>query len=240
MRTRWIGRTGLALLLASLLLSAVGPRWFPNAYWGTARAGMMNDTNGMMTSGMMNDMMGGAGMMTGMMSSGMMGEGTRPVTGPFDQRFLDEMIMHHQGAVMMAQHMIADSPREELRALAERIITAQQGEIAQMQQWRREWYGASDASSGGMVGGMMAGMMGGMMDREQMRQMMGPSFDFDRMFLQMMVPHHEGAIAMAEQALEEAEHAELKTLAQTIITSQHAEIEEMQRYPQQWYGEGTR
>jgi uncharacterized protein (DUF305 family) len=227
MRTQWIGRTGLIFLLASVLLSVIAPRWFADAYWGTARAGMMNGTTGMMSG-----MMGGDGMMSGMMG----GSTGTTATAPFDQRFLDEMILHHQGAVMMAQHMIADSPRAELRNLAQRIITAQQREVAQMQQWRQEWYGTANASSATM----MNGMMGGMMNREQMRQMMGPGVDFDRMFLLMMVPHHEGAIAMAERALTEAEHGEIKTLAQTIITSQRAEIAEMQGYLRQWYGEGER
>ena len=85
-----------------------------------------------------------------------------------------------------------------------------------------------------LIGSDLApGMMGGaMMSRDQMRQMMGANADFDRMFLQMMIPHHEAAIAMAEQALTQAEHREIKTLAQGIITTQRAEIGEMQRYLQ--------
>jgi uncharacterized protein (DUF305 family) len=61
---------------------------------------------------------------------------------------------------------------------------------------------------------------------------MGANVDFDRMFLQMMIPHHQAAIAMAEQALTQAEHPEIKTLAQDIITTQRAEIGEMQGYLQ--------
>ena len=137
---------------------------------------------------------------------------------------LDQMIAHHQGAVMSAQMMIADSARSELRDLAQRIITGQQREIDQMRAWRQEWYGAASTGS-------IPGMMGGaMMSRGQMRQMMGANADFDRMFLQMMIPHHEAAIAMAQQALTQAEHPEIKTLAQAIITVQRAEIAEMQGY----------
>jgi uncharacterized protein (DUF305 family) len=69
-----------------------------------------------------------------------------------------------------------------------------------------------------------------MVNREQMRQMMGANADFDRMFLQMMIPHHQAAIAMAQQALTQAEHPEIKTFAQDIITLQNAEIGEMQGY----------
>ena len=77
----------------------------------------------------------------------------------------------------------------------------------------------------------MPGMMGGaMMSGDQMRQMMGANADVDTRFLQMMIPHHEAAIAMAQQALTQAEHPEIKTLAQGIITTQRAEIGEMQGF----------
>jgi uncharacterized protein (DUF305 family) len=66
--------------------------------------------------------------------------------------------------------------------------------------------------------------------------MMRTNADFDRMFLQMMIPHHEAAISMAQQALAQAAHSEIKTLAQSIITTQQSEIAEMQGYLRGWYG----
>ena len=98
-----------------------------------------------------------------------------------------------------------------------------------MRQWRQNWYGTATGSSlPSMMNGSM--MSGAMMNREQMRQMMGANADFDRMFLQMMIPHHEAAIAMAQQALTQAQHPEIKTFAQGIIMTQRAEIGEMQGY----------
>jgi uncharacterized protein (DUF305 family) len=225
MKYRWMGITGLAFILAALVGGSLGPSLWPTAFWSGQSSPMMGQ--GMMSGGMMSGQMG-----PGMMSGGMMGQGAIvDQNAPFDQRFLDQMIVHHQGAVMSAQTMVADSARPELRDLAQRIITGQQREIDQMQAWRQEWYGA--ASSASLPGMMSGGMMGGaMMSRDQMRQMMGASTDFDRMFLQMMIPHHEAAIAMAEQALTQAEHPEIKTLAQGIITTQRAEIGEMQGYLQ--------
>ena len=213
MKARWIGVTGAVLIVTALVLSMLGARLFPTAYWSSGY-------NGSMGPGMMNGTMMGPGMLNG----GMMQSGLVDSSAPFDQRFLDQMIMHHQGAVMSAQMMIADSTRPELRDLAQRIITGQQREIDQMQAWRQDWYGAKSTGS-------MPGMMGGaLMSRDQMRQMMGAQADLDRMFLQMMIPHHEAAIAMAQQALTQAEHPEIKTLAQGIITTQRAEISEMQGY----------
>jgi len=225
MKYRWMGITGLAFVLAALVGGSLGPSLWPTAFWSGQSSAMMGP--GMMNGGMMSGQVD-----PGMMSGGMMGSATlTDQNAPFDQRFLDQMIAHHQGAVMSAQMMIADSARPELRDLAQRIITGQQREIDQMGEWRQEWYGT--ASSGTLPGMMGSGMMGGaMMNREQMRQMMGASADFDRMFLQMMIPHHEAAIAMAQQALTQAEHPEIKTLAQGIITTQRAEVGEMQGYLQ--------
>jgi uncharacterized protein (DUF305 family) len=193
---------------------------------GTMNGGMMNGSmmNGTMNGGMMN-----GSMMGGTTNGGMMNNGLGDSSAPFDQRFLDQMIVHHQGAVRSAQIMIADSARPELRDLAQRIISTQQREIDQMRQWRQDWYGTANNSA--LPGMMSGGPLGGaMMSRDQMRQMMGASADFDRMFLQMMIPHHEAAIAMAQQALAQAEHPEVKALAQGIITTQRAEIAEMQGY----------
>jgi uncharacterized protein (DUF305 family) len=60
---------------------------------------------------------------------------------PFDLRFIDAMIAHHRGAIDMAQHAQAESERDEIRQLAEAIITAQEAEITQLEQWRVEWFG---------------------------------------------------------------------------------------------------
>jgi uncharacterized protein (DUF305 family) len=224
MKYRWIGITGLAFVLAALIGGSLGPSLWPRAFWGTQSSAMMGP--GMMNGTMMNGTMMGPGMMNGrMMGAGTIGDSN----APFDQRFLDQMIVHHQGAVISTQMMIADSARPELRDLAQRIITGQQREIEQMRQWRQNWYGTATSSSlPGMMNGSM--MSGAMMNREQMRQMMGANADFDRMFLQMMIPHHVAAIAMAQQALTQVEHPEIKTLAQDIITTQRAEIAEMQGY----------
>jgi uncharacterized protein (DUF305 family) len=166
-----------------------------------------------------------------MMGAGMLGGGTQAdPNAPFDQRFLDQMIAHHQGAVMMSQMTLAGSSRTELRDLAQRIIAAQQREIDQMQSWRQDWYGAAsgEPAAGAMGGAMMSG--------GQMRQMMGRGGDVDRMFLEMMIPHHTAAIALAQQALTQAAHPEIKTLAQNLIATQRAEIVEMQKYLRDWYG----
>ncbi len=58
----------------------------------------------------------------------------------FDKAFLEEMIPHHQGAIVMARLVLATSKRPELITLANEIIAAQQKEIDMMQQWQSEWF----------------------------------------------------------------------------------------------------
>ena len=223
MRMRWLAVSGVILVVAALALQTIAPRVWPAAFFGPRATvpgvmGNMMGQGGMMGSGMMSSgMMGQGGMMGSMMSGELLGDSSQP----FDLRWLDTMILHHQSGVLMTEQMIAQSARPELRDLAARIISAQQREIGQMQEWRSAWYPDAPALSGAMP------MMAAGMSTDQMHQMMG-DVDLDAMFLQMMIPHHESAITMAEQALAEAQHPEIKSLAQAIITVQRAEITEMQ------------
>lgn len=61
---------------------------------------------------------------------------------PFDQRFIDAMIAHHQGAVDMAGEALTQAEHEELRSTAQTIIDSQTAEIAQMEEWEAEWFGS--------------------------------------------------------------------------------------------------
>jgi uncharacterized protein (DUF305 family) len=214
-----------SLLLAVLLVLMAG------AAFASGRMGSMMDHGGMghmMNSSMMDH--GGEGHNHG-------GEGhsigSFDEEQPFDLQVIDQMIMHHQGAIMSSEHMIADSERPEMGQLAEDIQESQSQQIEQMQTWREEWYPDAGRTFGMMDPTQMDEMMGeGQMEETMggsMQEMMGGDTT-DAMFLRMMIPHHQLAIEMSEEALEQAEHPELKELAQTIIDEQSAEIELMQGY----------
>ncbi|MHB8644471.1 MAG: DUF305 domain-containing protein [Thermomicrobiales bacterium] len=166
-----------------------------------------------------------------MMGGGMMGRAN--LSDPYDLRFLDEMIPHHEMAIGMVRMMISQSNHPELRDLGQRIIIGQQQQIDQMLAWRQQWYANAPPLSGGMMGnGMMgSGGTGGMMGRSMMQGNFA-----DRMFLEMMIPHHQRAIDMSNDALTNAQHPELKGLAKEIIAVQSAEITEMQGDLAAWYG----
>ena len=140
---------------------------------------------------------------------------------PFDLQFIDKMIPHHEGALMSSEHMISNSKHPELRELYENIQKSQSEQIEQMKEWRKEWYPDArptpEMMSYGDTGSMMGnGMMGGNA--------------LDVMFLKMMIPHHQMAVDMSDEALSKAEHPELKDLAQKIRDEQSSEIELMQGY----------
>lgn len=108
------------------------------AGYGLALSKTPPGTHTMATGMVMNDQsMGGMhGAMNDMMS-GLSGK-----TGDeFDKTFLSEMIVHHQGAVSMAQAALSRAKHAEITDLAQKILTAQEGEITQMQEWQKEWYG---------------------------------------------------------------------------------------------------
>ncbi len=182
---------------------------------------------------------------TQMMAGGGTGMGRFTRDAPFDAQFLDQMIVHHQGAIMSTQAMIADSTRPELRALAGDIITSQRAQLKQMKTWRAQWYpelAPTFAMGGGLMSGSMmgdrsadgGGMMSGSMMGNGATGMMGGSMmggpGTDRMYLQMMIAHHQLAVDMAEQARTQATHPGLRDLAAAIATEQAAQITQMRGY----------
>ncbi len=163
-----------------------------------------------------------------------------PADESFDLRFIDGMIPHHEGAVAMAQEALQKSNRPEIKQLAQAIIDAQEKEIFELKEWRTAWYpNAGDEPM------MYSTEMGHMMPMtEEMRSSMMMNGDlgaaddqFDLRFINVMIPHHQGAIGMAQQALEKSDRSEVKELAQNIIDSQQQEISQMEQWRKDWYGQ---
>jgi uncharacterized protein (DUF305 family) len=190
---------------------------------GSRMAGGAADGSGM-GSMMRGGMMGGDGMGSMMGGGNMQPMGSFDEEKPFDLQFIDQMIMHHEGAIMSSGHMISDSKRPELRELADSIKKSQSEQIDLMQAMRKDWYPDAERTFGMMDPTRMEEMMGG-----SMQEMMGGDAT-DEMFLRMMIPHHQMAVDMSEKALKEAEHPKLKDLARQIKNEQSAEIKLMQGY----------
>ena len=150
-----------------------------------------------------------------------------------DLRFLDGMITHHQGAIDEARAIEPKARRPEVKKLAAEIIKAQEGEIRQMLEWRHAWFPnapqAAAPSDGGTMGGMPHGSMpmGG-------TSAGAASADPDVAFIEMMIPHHQRAVAMSRQILDTTTRPELQQLARNIIRNQQREIAQMKSWKRSW------
>ncbi|HET6706061.1 DUF305 domain-containing protein, partial [Amycolatopsis sp.] len=141
-----------------------------------------------------------------------------------DVRFAQQMIAHHSQALDMAKLVPSRSTDPKVLDLATRIEKAQDPEIKQLQGWLATW----GASSTPDMPGMNHGSTPGMMPAEDMAKLeAAKGTEFDRMWLDMMVEHHQGAIDMARSELGKGGSADAKALAQKIIDAQQAEITEM-------------
>ncbi|HXF61047.1 MAG TPA: DUF305 domain-containing protein [Caldilineaceae bacterium] len=140
----------------------------------------------------------------------------------FDLGFIDGMIAHHEGAIAMAEQALEEAEHDEIRQMAQAIIDAQQAEIAQLQEWRMTWYPDAAPTRG-------LGMEMGMMEIAEGEE------PFDLRFIDAMISHHQGAIAMAQAALTSAQHDEIRQMAQDIIDAQQAEIDQLAEWRDAWY-----
>ncbi|MBD2418008.1 DUF305 domain-containing protein [Anabaena cylindrica FACHB-243] len=174
--------------------------------------------------------------------SGMMNHSMTMDLGPadanYDLRFIDAMIPHHQGATVMAKEIEQKSKRPEIKKLGDEITNAQNQEITQMKQWRTTWYpkaGDKPMAYDAKMGHDME------MSPEQKQAMMmnmdlgAADAEFDLRFINAMIPHHEAAVVMAKDALQKSQRPEIKKLAENIIKSQDAEINQMKQWRQAWY-----
>jgi uncharacterized protein (DUF305 family) len=147
--------------------------------------------------------------------------------------FIDGMIVHHQSAIDMAEVALDRAEHEEILELAEQIIAAQQSEIDRMREWRSEWFG-DVPETGGMPG--MEHAAGMDMTSEELERLRDAD-PFDRAFIDMMIPHHESAVMMAEGLRMMTDRPELLQLIEDIMETQQAEIEQMREWRRDWYGE---
>jgi uncharacterized protein (DUF305 family) len=142
-----------------------------------------------------------------------------------DVMFAMMMIPHHEQAVEMADMILAKSGIDpQITALAQTIKDAQQPEITLMEGWLDTW-GVGNQND--MMDDMDHG--NGMMSDGDMSELESASdADAGRIFLEQMIQHHEGAIDMATDQVEDGQNPDAVTLAQNIITSQTAEITVME------------
>ncbi len=140
--------------------------------------------------------------------------------------FVQMMMPHHQQAVAMSDTLLKKTGiSTETTALAKEIKAAQQPEITTMQGWLKAW--GQDMASG------MGGMNHGGTDDGMATDAGMKTFDqadgaaAEKIYLEMMTKHHQGAITMAQAEIKDGKNADAVALANTIVTSQQQEITTM-------------
>ncbi len=139
-----------------------------------------------------------------------------------DRQFIEYMVPHHQKAVEIADIALTRAEHPEIKQLAGNIKSSQSGEITEMHQRYKKWYGGNVFASD-------------MMDTTNLNRLKTAK-PFDKGFIKQMVPHHQMAMKMSRMALKDAKHPEIRKLARSIIKAQSAEIKEMQQWYKKWYG----
>ena len=155
-----------------------------------------------------------------------------------DVEYISGMVMHHSQAVEMSDILLEkDDIEQDVTTLAEDIREAQGPEIEQMEAWLDAW-GEEGASEGDMEGmdhgdGGMEGMsdMEGMMSEDDLSELEDATgTEASRLFLEKMIAHHEGAVAMARVPLGESRDPDIRRMAQAVIDTQTREIAEMKAW----------
>lgn len=219
--TRTFGLPAL-LLAAALIMASCG-----GSGTGGSEQGNAGQDNAESEDGMQGMDHGGTNMGSEDMASEMLME-----NGEYsDERFIDAMAPHHQGAVEMAEVALENAEHQELQQLARDIVTGQQAEIEQMSAIKERLFGSSEVPMEMSPEEME--MMGMMEDPGQLAN----EDPFDRAFIDEMTPHHESAIQMARVAQESTEDPEIRELARGIVEAQEAEIEQMTAWREEWYPE---
>jgi uncharacterized protein (DUF305 family) len=176
----------------------------------------------------------------GQMGHGSMGMGSKAMArqmvmqnGEYsDERFIDAMVPHHQGAIAMARVALENAEHEQIRELSRNIVSTQQAEIEELIAIKKEEFDTSHVPM--EMSSKQMRSMGMMMDP----QALADENPFDQAFIDAMIPHHRSAIEMAKVANQESDNSRIKELAGNIESAQKGEIQQMRRWREQWYQEG--
>jgi uncharacterized protein (DUF305 family) len=156
--------------------------------------------------------------------------GQEPGDGSAEAGFVRDMSVHHAQAVEMAEIVRDKTRSEEIRLLAADMALTQQGQIGRMQGWLDSWSLPATGTGPTMswMGMPTDGRMPGMASPEEIERLQNaPPAEADRIFLRLMIPHHEAAVPMAAAVMERSDRPEVENLAEAIADSQQAEIERM-------------
>jgi uncharacterized protein (DUF305 family) len=145
------------------------------------------------------------------------------MTGDFDVDFANMMIEHHQGGINMAEVEVSHGKDEEMKTMAQQIISKQKAEQEKLREFVSSYKPSGMKHGGGELQKSMTGM-------DSKSKAMQTNADIDKDFAVMMSEHHEHAVAMAKMQLKHGMSADLKKMAREMINDQQKEIKEFQTW----------
>jgi len=155
--------------------------------------------------------------------------------GTMDAHFIEQMIPHHVDAILMADIALEKATHQEIKQLALDIKRTQTEEIEKMKKWYKDWYGKEVSDTTRSAGHGMGMTPGGMMENSTDIENLKTAEDFDKVFIEQMIPHHQMAVMMSQMLASSTQRQEMKQLASDIIIAQNKEIEQMQGWYKNWY-----
>ena len=139
-----------------------------------------------------------------------------------DREYVSMMIAHHEQALAMTRFAPERAQNETVKGLADRIRYSQEPEIGAMKQWQRTFNAIGTHGD--------HGLMPGMATQDQLNALgAARGKDFDRMFLELMIKHHEGAIKMATDVRGAGANVQVEEMADDVVATQDDEINRMKK-----------
>lgn len=155
-----------------------------------------------------------------------------PAENSVEVGFARDMSIHHEQAVEMATLLYERTDDPQMKTLAYDIMLTQQGQIGIMSGWLDAWDHAWTSVGPRMewMGMSVTGLMPGMATAEQINTLRSASgLEADAIFLQLMIPHHQSGVSMAQAAADNTDIAPVRQLAQGMADAQVKEIDLMQQ-----------
>ena len=153
-----------------------------------------------------------------------------------ERAFLAAMVPHHESAVEMATVGERQAKSDFVRGLSEDIVQSQRSEIEEMRQIHERLFRAPLRPDMGAHAQLGLSAQEAGMDHMDGAAQIRDDRRFDRAFVDHMVPHHQGAVRMAEVVLERSRDRELRELAEGILAAQRREIAEMNAFREREFG----
>ncbi len=136
----------------------------------------------------------------------------------FDLRYLNAMISHHRGAMLLAEQLSINTTRPEMKELAQNILKDEPDAIAELYAWKKEWYGDTRSVSDPIVSNLG-----------------GADEKFDLRFLNAIIAHHEAGIIMTEETRQKSSRVEILNNADAVEAFLTNGLEALKGIRSDWY-----